>query len=539
MPYVVADRVKETSTSTGTGAFTLAGAVTGFRTFSSAIGNGNNTTYVITNATGSEWEVGYGLVTAGTLTRVAVFSSSNANNTVNFSAGTKSVFVSMSANPVGSNTTLGASQTFNPNAYSSTTVIGVNAAVNGNGATAVGVNTTANNSGVAVGYNAIAGLNGVAIGSSVGTENQRGVAIGKNALVYNFVDDGVAIGSNAAATADRGVAIGNYATAGSVGTAIGQGTAATGGFSTGVGTYASSTGSYSTALGGSVTADQTDQFAVRVRVNPSGVSPTVYELKYDNTAKEIYATSGGGGGGVTQIIAGPGISISPPTGVGIVTISAGGGGGFDWFQQDPSPVDGNIATPTIFTNSPSGTGFLVVAGFVNLPFSPSGAPWNPGGAGGWFGQMYYVSSFGWGTLSSPYSYASGASQGVAFNYVQYPPGHSLSGYINVFGSSTGWSSNFGGSFGVFYPSPPGTGKKLYGVIVISSGGTDLSGVVSINPSFPATEFTAYYDAYSGATVVAFQNPDNTQVFDILNMGMSFIGWGSAYSYYGHAWYEYN
>jgi len=93
MPLVVRDRVNETSTTTGTGTFTLAGAVTGFQTFS-AIGNGNTTYYAIVLQGGSEWEVGLGTYTSSgtTLSRDTVLSSSNSGSLVNFSAGTKNVF---------------------------------------------------------------------------------------------------------------------------------------------------------------------------------------------------------------------------------------------------------------------------------------------------------------------------------------------------------------------------------------------------------------------------------------------------------------
>ena len=62
MSFLIADRVKETSTSTGTGSFTLAGAVTGFQTFASGIGDGNVTFYAITD--GIDWEIGSGTFTA-------------------------------------------------------------------------------------------------------------------------------------------------------------------------------------------------------------------------------------------------------------------------------------------------------------------------------------------------------------------------------------------------------------------------------------------------------------------------------------------
>lgn len=98
MALVVADRVKETSTTTGTGAFTLAGAVAGYQAFS-VIGNGNTTYYAIVGQTGTEWEVGLGTYTsAGTsLSRDTILSSSNSNALVPFSAGTKDVFVTYPA----------------------------------------------------------------------------------------------------------------------------------------------------------------------------------------------------------------------------------------------------------------------------------------------------------------------------------------------------------------------------------------------------------------------------------------------------------
>jgi hypothetical protein len=90
MALVVKDRVRENSTTTGTGTFTLSGAVTGFQTFSTAIGNTNTTYYCIVNQ--GEWEVGLGTVGAGTLSRDTVLSSSNAGSLVTFTSGTKDVF---------------------------------------------------------------------------------------------------------------------------------------------------------------------------------------------------------------------------------------------------------------------------------------------------------------------------------------------------------------------------------------------------------------------------------------------------------------
>jgi len=89
MPLVLKDRVKETTTSTGTGTITLAGAVAGFQSFS-AIGDGNTCYYAIVGE--SQWEVGLGTVGTNTLTRDEVLESSNRGNLVEFSAGSKDVF---------------------------------------------------------------------------------------------------------------------------------------------------------------------------------------------------------------------------------------------------------------------------------------------------------------------------------------------------------------------------------------------------------------------------------------------------------------
>lgn len=94
MAFVVADRVKESTTTTGTGTLTLDGAGTGYQTFSAGIGANNTTYYAIASGSSSEWEVGVGTVGAGgtTLSRDSVIASSNSNNLVSFSAGTKDVF---------------------------------------------------------------------------------------------------------------------------------------------------------------------------------------------------------------------------------------------------------------------------------------------------------------------------------------------------------------------------------------------------------------------------------------------------------------
>ena len=98
MSFVVADRVQETTTTTGTGTVVLAGAVIGFQSFA-VIGNGNQTYYTIADQSGSNWEVGIGTYSSGnlSLSRDVILASSNANAAVSFTSGPKSVFVTYPA----------------------------------------------------------------------------------------------------------------------------------------------------------------------------------------------------------------------------------------------------------------------------------------------------------------------------------------------------------------------------------------------------------------------------------------------------------
>ena len=99
MALVIKDRVKELSTTAGTGAVTLLGSPTGYQTFTSAVGNGNTTYYAIVDNTSGDWEVGLGTYTSATtsLSRDTVLSSSNAGSLVTFSSNSKDVFVTYPA----------------------------------------------------------------------------------------------------------------------------------------------------------------------------------------------------------------------------------------------------------------------------------------------------------------------------------------------------------------------------------------------------------------------------------------------------------
>ena len=115
MAFITADRVLDSSTSTGTGAFVVSGTpAAGYRTFSAVMSVNDTCYYSIQGQTTSEWEVGLGTYSsANTLTRTTVYSSSNSGSAVTFSAGTKNVFITMAASkspqldPSGNVTALG------------------------------------------------------------------------------------------------------------------------------------------------------------------------------------------------------------------------------------------------------------------------------------------------------------------------------------------------------------------------------------------------------------------------------------------------
>ena len=115
MTFVIRDRILVTSTTTGTGTFTLGLATAGYQDFSS-IGDGNTTYYTITN--GTDWEVGIGTYNSSgtTLARTQVLESSNSDALVDWAAGTKNVFVPQPAintqgsAPTGDNSSIGTDQ---------------------------------------------------------------------------------------------------------------------------------------------------------------------------------------------------------------------------------------------------------------------------------------------------------------------------------------------------------------------------------------------------------------------------------------------
>ena len=95
MAFVLSDRIKETTTTTGTGTYTLGGATTGFETFTANLSNGDTTYYCCTD--GTDFEVGLGTFASSgtTLARTTILSSSNSNNAVSWSSGTRNIFCTL------------------------------------------------------------------------------------------------------------------------------------------------------------------------------------------------------------------------------------------------------------------------------------------------------------------------------------------------------------------------------------------------------------------------------------------------------------
>ena len=97
MALVVADRVQETTSTTGTSDYTLIGAATGYQSFGAVMANADTTYYAITNDT--DWEVGIGTysTTGPTLARTTILASSNGGSAVNWGVGVKNIFISYAA----------------------------------------------------------------------------------------------------------------------------------------------------------------------------------------------------------------------------------------------------------------------------------------------------------------------------------------------------------------------------------------------------------------------------------------------------------
>jgi hypothetical protein len=201
MALVLKDRVQETSTTSGTGTLTLAGAVSGFDTFSASIGNGNTTFYTIFDNTAYTWEVGIGTVGAGTLARTTVLSnSSGTTSPISFAANVKFVFctypaeksINYDANDVATiGQTLGYSDTGIIGSFAST-VAGYNQVIVQNKSTAT---------------NASSNLN---VSNDAGTSGSNYAELGINSSTFTGSGSFNIAGASYVASASTDLTIGTY-----------------------------------------------------------------------------------------------------------------------------------------------------------------------------------------------------------------------------------------------------------------------------------------------------------------------------------------
>ena len=234
MALVVKDRVKETTTTTGTGTINLAGAASGFQSFVSGVGDGNTTYYAITDANGA-WEVGLGTVTDGspdTLARTTVLATSNGDTSaITLSSGThtvfstypagKAVYLDASGNlsytvDISSDTNLAVtapivltddtlSLSASLNNLTDVTIVGTdNLFIEVDGA-APSNSITSGESNIGIGRNALSNVSSghynIGIGENAllaqGAGHSRSIAIGNNAMRYAAANYCVAIGHEA------------------------------------------------------------------------------------------------------------------------------------------------------------------------------------------------------------------------------------------------------------------------------------------------------------------------------------------------------
>ena len=258
MAFVLADRVKESTVSPGTGTATLGGAASGYQSFSAGIGASNTTYYVIADQAGANWEVGLGTIGAGgtTLARTTVYASSNSGSLVNFASGTQDVWCDYPASKYVSKDSIYAPGTFQ-GTFTDGIVVDY---ATGNGRISVGSSDgiTFYNGGVAntnIGSVSSGGawtlpadstIHGVTVGQGAGSVSTNNV-LGSSALASNTTgNNNVAVGTSAL----------NASTTASYNTAVGQSAGqnvATGQYNTLLGSSAgfnlANTSSYNVAVG--------------------------------------------------------------------------------------------------------------------------------------------------------------------------------------------------------------------------------------------------------------------------------------------------
>jgi hypothetical protein len=478
MAFIVKDRVQETSTTAGTGTFTLGGAVTGFKSFS-VIGDGNSTYYAITTA-GSEFEVGIGTYTASgtTLSRDTVLSSSNSNNLVDFAAGAKNVFVTYPAErsiylnsgatavTVGKNntnttiTTDGtADLTLNTNSGTNSGTFTIADGINGN------ISITPNGTGSVI-------LDGLKYPQTDGTANQVLKTDGSGNLAFTTLETGLAwqsvvTASTITAVANRGYFINTTSNACTVTLPA----SATRGDTIILVDYARTWGTNAVTINQNSLNFQgysspnpvynTNGQSVTIVYSDAtkGWIPTVDDVVTDEVPQPVYAdflvVAGGGGNQVSQ-----GGNRESGSGAGGLRTSYGPSGGGGSAESKILFSAGTTYTCTVGAgaggkgqggaSSISGTGITTITSTGGG--SGANSDGDSGGAGGSGGGGWYTGGGGSGTANqgfngdtgytgSPYGGTGGGAGGVGGRDTSVGPGLAVSISGSAITYSTGGVSN--------------------------------------------------------------------------------------------------